>query len=110
MKITNINYHNIDWIVKPKNNRLNVKQKIVLQKVKPSLEKEENLEKISKKLKEIIKKEYVVKISIHEKTKQFIIKIVDANTKEVIREMPWEKFLDLIASFEETFKKFHKGK
>lgn len=35
--------------------------------------------------------------SIHEKTKDIMIKIIDVNTNEVIREFPPEKFLDLIA-------------
>lgn len=35
--------------------------------------------------------------SIHEKTGQFMIKVVDQDTKEVIREIPPEKTLDAVA-------------
>jgi len=36
--------------------------------------------------------------SIHEKTKQIMVKVIDANTDEVVREIPPEKILDLVAS------------
>lgn len=36
--------------------------------------------------------------SIHEKTKQIMVKIVDVNTDEVVREIPPEKILDLVAA------------
>ena len=35
--------------------------------------------------------------SIHEATKQICIKIIDRDTKEVIREIPSEKVLDMVA-------------
>lgn len=38
-----------------------------------------------------------VNYSIHEKTGQFMVKIVDGETKEVIREIPPEKNLDIVA-------------
>ena len=40
--------------------------------------------------------------SIHEKTKQILIKLVDTTTKEVIKEIPPEKILDAVASLCET--------
>ena len=36
--------------------------------------------------------------SIHEKTKQIMVKVIDVNTDEVIREIPPEKILDLVAA------------
>ena len=36
-------------------------------------------------------------ISIHEKTKQVMVKVIDAGTDEVIREIPPEKVLDMNA-------------
>ncbi|NLY66708.1 MAG: flagellar protein FlaG [Tissierellia bacterium] len=36
--------------------------------------------------------------SIHEKTKQIMVKVVDVTTEEIIREIPPEKILDLIAA------------
>ncbi|QEK11327.1 flagellar protein FlaG [Crassaminicella thermophila] len=39
--------------------------------------------------------------SIHEKTKQIIVKIIDNNTEETIREIPSEKILDMVATMME---------
>lgn len=36
--------------------------------------------------------------SIHEKTKQIMVKVVDTATKEVVREIPSEKILDMVAA------------
>lgn len=36
--------------------------------------------------------------SIHEKTKQIMVKVIDATTEEVIKEIPPEKILDLVAA------------
>lgn len=35
--------------------------------------------------------------SIHEKTKEIMIKVIDSNTNKVIREIPPEKILDMVA-------------
>lgn len=35
--------------------------------------------------------------SIHESTKQIMVKIIDVNTNEIIRELPPEKVLDIVA-------------
>lgn len=35
--------------------------------------------------------------SIHEKTKEIMVKVIDADTNEVIREIPPEKILDMVA-------------
>lgn len=37
------------------------------------------------------------KFSVHEKTKQIMVKVIDSDTKEVIREIPPEKVLDMVA-------------
>ncbi|TCO76449.1 flagellar protein FlaG [Marinisporobacter balticus] len=39
-----------------------------------------------------------LKFSIHEKTKEVIVKIIDNNTKETIKEIPSEEILDMVAS------------
>ncbi|QXM07421.1 flagellar protein FlaG [Crassaminicella indica] len=39
--------------------------------------------------------------SIHEKTKQIMVKIIDNETKETIREIPSEKILDMVAAMME---------
>ncbi|MCF6461261.1 flagellar biosynthesis protein FlaG [Clostridium sp. Cult3] len=36
--------------------------------------------------------------SIHEKTKQIMVKVIDVTTDETIREIPPEKILDLVAA------------
>ncbi|QQY80080.1 flagellar protein FlaG [Keratinibaculum paraultunense] len=36
--------------------------------------------------------------SIHEKTKQIMVKVIDVATDEIIREIPSEKILDLVAA------------
>ena len=40
--------------------------------------------------------------SIHEVTKQIMVKVIDANTDEVIRELPPEKLLDMVAALWEV--------
>ena len=40
--------------------------------------------------------------SIHDKTKQIMIKVVNKETKEVIKEIPSEKILDIVASMMEV--------
>lgn len=39
-----------------------------------------------------------LEFSVHEKTKDIIVRVIDAETKEVIREIPPEKILDLVAN------------
>lgn len=39
-----------------------------------------------------------LKFSIHEQTKQILVKIVDNESKEVVREIPPEKILDMVAA------------
>ncbi len=36
-------------------------------------------------------------ISVHEKTNSIMVKIIDINTQEIVREIPPEKILDLVA-------------
>ncbi|SHH84535.1 flagellar protein FlaG [Caloranaerobacter azorensis DSM 13643] len=38
-----------------------------------------------------------LEFSVHEKTKEIIVKVIDTNTDEVIREIPPEKILDMVA-------------
>lgn len=40
--------------------------------------------------------------SIHDETKQIMVKIIDVNTDEVIRELPPEKILDMVAAIWEV--------
>lgn len=58
-----------------------------------------NEDMIRKAMQELNKKATSVEseFGIHEKTNRIIIKIVDKKTKEVIKELPPEKMLDMIA-------------
>ena len=48
--------------------------------------------------KELIAYDRRFEFSIHEKTKQIMVKIIDVTNDEVIREIPPEKILDLVAA------------
>lgn len=39
-----------------------------------------------------------LEFSIHEKTKEIIVRVIDVDTKEVIREIPPEKILNMVAN------------
>lgn len=39
-----------------------------------------------------------LEFSVHEKTKEILVKVIDTETKEVIREIPSEKILDMVAN------------
>lgn len=39
-----------------------------------------------------------LEFSVHEKTKEIMVKVIDTATKEVIREIPSEKILDMVAN------------
>jgi flagellar protein FlaG len=43
---------------------------------------------------------------IHRETKRLIIRVVDAETSEIIREVPPEEILNLVARMEETLGRF----
>ena len=53
-----------------------------------------NIEKINKML---VTENRSFEYSVHEKTKDIMVKVIDTETKEVIREIPPEKILDLVA-------------
>jgi flagellar protein FlaG len=36
--------------------------------------------------------------SVHEQTKQILIKVINSQTKEIVREIPSEKILDMVAN------------
>ncbi|WZL73759.1 flagellar protein FlaG [Clostridiaceae bacterium 35-E11] len=59
---------------------------------------EKFIEMIEKSNKDLQMDNTSLKFSVHEKTKQILVKIVDNHTQEVIREIPSEKILDMVAS------------
>lgn len=42
-----------------------------------------------------------LQFSVHQETHAIVVKLMDASTKEVLREFPSEKFLDLVAKLQE---------
>jgi len=63
---------------------------------------EEAIRLIEKANKDFIVYDRRFEFSIHETTKQIMVKIIDINTEEVIRELPPEKILDIVAAIWEV--------
>jgi len=57
------------------------------------------LEVIEKANKALEGGERIFEFSIHEKTHQIMVKVIDGESKEIIREIPPEKLLDMVALF-----------
>ncbi|NMA66573.1 MAG: flagellar protein FlaG [Clostridiaceae bacterium] len=85
IKLDVIKHENTEQIVK----EAEIQEKISL----PFLEKA-----VSKANQAMFMQNRQLQFSIHEKTKEIMVKIVDSETKEVIREIPPEKLLDMFAS------------
>ncbi len=66
------------------------------------LSQEEVIDVIEKANKDFIVYDRKFEFSIHEKTKQIMLKVIDANTDEIIRELPPEKILDMVAAMWEV--------
>ncbi len=66
-------------------------------KIQPISEKEVigAIESANKAFSEIYRR---FEFSIHEKTKQIMVKVIDTETNEIIREIPPEKVLDMVAT------------
>jgi len=67
----------------------------------PSLSEKTVINAIEKANKAIVFTNRQLEFSIHEKTKEIMVKVIDAETKEVIREIPPEKILDMVAKMME---------
>lgn len=63
---------------------------------------EEVIDIIEKANSQFVAYDRKLEFSIHEKTKQIMIKILDSATNEVIKELPPEKVLDMVAGFMEV--------
>jgi len=74
-----------------------------------SIDKEKLLKEIKKLLEKIERNNYSVNIKFHQKTKTYVIKIIDNETREVVKEAPLEKILEIISFMEELMdqKKLH---
>lgn len=64
--------------------------------------KEETFELIEKANKAFKTFDRRFEFSVHEKTKQIMVKVIDMNNDEVIRELPSEKILDMVAAMWEV--------
>lgn len=56
------------------------------------------IETIEKANKELVIANRALEFSVHEKTKEILVRVIDTETKEVIREIPSEKILDMVAN------------
>lgn len=63
---------------------------------------EEVIEFIEKANNQFVAYDRKFEFSIHEKTKQIMVKILDSATNEVIKELPPEKVLDIVAGLWEV--------
>lgn len=55
------------------------------------------IEAIEKANKAIMGANRRFEFSIHDKTKEIVVKVIDSDTNEIIREIPNEKILDMVA-------------
>lgn len=69
--------------------------------VTPSLGQEQLISRIEKAIKSLEGPQTTLNISIHEKTNEIVVKVLNKETGELIREVPREKTLDLIANMME---------
>ena len=66
------------------------------------MSQEDVIKTIEKANKEFVTYDRRFEFSIHEKTRQIMVKVIDANNDEVIRELPPEKVLDMVAALWEV--------
>ncbi len=70
----------------------------VINKAEKLEEISDSIEKSNRKLQLFDRK---LEISVHEKTREVMIKVIDTATDQIIREIPPEKVLDIVASRKE---------
>ncbi|WP_353092985.1 flagellar protein FlaG [Tissierella praeacuta] len=63
---------------------------------------EDAIDLIEKANKDFVAYDRRFEFSIHEKTKEIMVKVIDVTTEEVIRELPPEKILDMVAAMWEV--------
>ncbi|CCQ94615.1 hypothetical protein CULT_20055 [[Clostridium] ultunense Esp] len=71
---------------------------VKLQREEKRYTEEELIKSIESANKQFVAFDRRFEFSIHEKTKQIMVKIIDVTTDEIIREIPPEKILDLVAA------------
>lgn len=67
-----------------------------------NIKEEQLLNTIEKANSKFESKNNELSFSVHEKTKQIMIKVMNKETKEVVKEIPSEKILDMVANMMET--------
>ena len=116
MKIQKVTYSNFMEVVKDKINLDAIKahaKKTIKIKAKPvktdHVDKKEIFEEIKRFFKKMNQHNFTVTISFHQKSKMYVIKVIDNETKQVVREAPLEKILDMISFMEEFIKKHRRA-
>jgi len=77
--------------------RRNISQMTEFEKRELPVSEKVVIEAIEKANKAIMGSVRRFEFSIHEETKEIMVKVIDAETNEVIREIPPEKILDMVA-------------
>mgnify|MGYP000400680282 CR=1 FL=1 len=83
-KTDELQHRNISQMTEFEKRELPVSEKVVI----------EAIEKANKAIMGSVRR---FEFSIHEETKEIMVKVIDAETNEVIREIPPEKILDMVA-------------
>lgn len=68
---------------------------------KSGVSHEEIFRAIEKANEKVMVRNTELRFSVHERTKEIMIKVMNTETQEVIREIPSEKILDMVANFME---------
>lgn len=99
--ISNDNTQKVEQIprARPKHPKQEVEQRHVEEK---QFSEQDVIKIIEKANKDFVTYDRKFEFSIHEATKQIMVKIIDVTTDEVIRELPPEKILDMVAAIWEA--------
>lgn len=64
----------------------------------PTMQEKTIINAIERANKKISGSSMEFEFSVHEQTKQILIKVINSQTKEIVREIPSEKILDMVAN------------
>lgn len=64
----------------------------------PALSEKTIIRAIERANKALVTSNRALEFSVHEKTKEIMVKVIDTETHEVVREIPSEKILDMVAN------------
>lgn len=106
---------NQDYVVKPNNNKATEAENLSIenihtsgqlkqaesQGVTVSVKDEQTVKALEKVLKALEGPETTLDVSIHKETKTIMVKVLNKETGELIREIPPEKTLDIVANMME---------